>query len=141
MRMFEQSICISVYLSGSIFKLYIYLPVCVCLTICLFIHLSTCICYLSVCLSSIYLSVYLNCRSICLHVRLSIYLSTCTYDVHMCKCTTVRTFVCLNVCMHACMDICMCVRMWNVGTGDLGYDGLNGSRKIGPSYAKSVVYI
>ena len=26
-------------------------------------------------------------------------------------------------------------------TGKLGYDGLNGTRKIGPSYAKSVVYI
>ena len=25
--------------------------------------------------------------------------------------------------------------------GELGYDGLNGTRKIGPSYAKSVVYI
>ena len=28
---------------------------------------------------------------------------------------------------------------WN--TGELGYDGLNGTRKIGLSYAKSVVYI
>ena len=27
----------------------------------------------------------------------------------------------------------------NVGTGELGYDGLNGTRKIGPSYAKSVI--
>ena len=26
-------------------------------------------------------------------------------------------------------------------TGELGYDGLNGTRKIGPSFAKSVVYI
>ena len=26
-------------------------------------------------------------------------------------------------------------------TGELGYDGLNGTRKIGPSYAKSVIYI
>ena len=26
-------------------------------------------------------------------------------------------------------------------TGDLGYDRLNGTRKIGPSYAKSVLYI
>ena len=26
-------------------------------------------------------------------------------------------------------------------TGELGYDGLNGTRKIGPSYPKSVVYI
>ena len=26
-------------------------------------------------------------------------------------------------------------------TGELGYDGLKGTRKIGPSYAKSVVYI
>ena len=26
-------------------------------------------------------------------------------------------------------------------TGELGYDRLNGIRKIGPSYAKSVVYI
>ena len=26
-------------------------------------------------------------------------------------------------------------------TGELGYDGLNMTRKIGPSYAKSVVYI
>ena len=26
-------------------------------------------------------------------------------------------------------------------TGELGYDGLNGTRKIGPSYAKSVVHI
>ena len=26
-------------------------------------------------------------------------------------------------------------------TGDYGYDGLNGTRKIGPSYAKSVLYI
>ena len=29
----------------------------------------------------------------------------------------------------------------NPSTGELGYDGLNGTRKIGPSYAKSVVYI
>ena len=28
-----------------------------------------------------------------------------------------------------------------VCTGELGYDRLNGTRKIGPSYAKSVVYI
>ena len=27
------------------------------------------------------------------------------------------------------------------GTGELGYDRLNGTRKIGLSYAKSVVYI
>ena len=27
------------------------------------------------------------------------------------------------------------------GTGELGYDRLNGTRKIGPSYAKSVLYI
>ena len=26
-------------------------------------------------------------------------------------------------------------------TGELAYDRLNGTRKIGPSYAKSVVYI
>ena len=26
-------------------------------------------------------------------------------------------------------------------TGELGYDRLNGTRKTGPSYAKSVVYI
>ena len=26
-------------------------------------------------------------------------------------------------------------------SGELGYDGLNGTREIGPSYAKSVVYI
>ena len=26
-------------------------------------------------------------------------------------------------------------------TGELGYDRLNGTRKIGPSYAKSIVYI
>ena len=26
-------------------------------------------------------------------------------------------------------------------TGELGYDRLSGTRKIGPSYAKSVVYI
>ena len=26
-------------------------------------------------------------------------------------------------------------------TSELGYDGLNGTRKIGPSYAKSVIYI
>ena len=29
----------------------------------------------------------------------------------------------------------------NTNTGELGYDRLNGTRKIGPSYAKSVVYI
>ena len=29
----------------------------------------------------------------------------------------------------------------NTNTGELGYDGLSGTRKIGPSYAKSVVYI
>ena len=29
----------------------------------------------------------------------------------------------------------------NYSTGELGYDGRNGTRKIGPSYAKSVVYI
>ena len=29
----------------------------------------------------------------------------------------------------------------NASTGELGYDGLNGTRKIGPSYAKSVIYI
>ena len=28
-----------------------------------------------------------------------------------------------------------------LNTGELGYGGLNGTRKIGPSYAKSVVYI
>ena len=28
-----------------------------------------------------------------------------------------------------------------ITTGELGYDRLNGTRKIGPSYAKSVVYI
>ena len=28
-----------------------------------------------------------------------------------------------------------------MSTGDLGYDRLNGTRKIGPSCAKSVVYI
>ena len=26
-------------------------------------------------------------------------------------------------------------------TGELGYDRLNGTRKIGPSYAKSIIYI
>ena len=26
-------------------------------------------------------------------------------------------------------------------TGELGYNGINGTRKIGPSYAKSVIYI
>ena len=26
-------------------------------------------------------------------------------------------------------------------TGELGYDRLNGTRKIGPSYAKYVIYI
>ena len=30
--------------------------------------------------------------------------------------------------------------LWDT-TGELGYDGLNGTRKIGPSYAKSDVYI
>ena len=29
----------------------------------------------------------------------------------------------------------------NNNTGELGYDRLNGTRKIGPSYAKSVIYI
>ena len=29
----------------------------------------------------------------------------------------------------------------NITTGEPGYDGLNGTRKIGPSYAKSVIYI
>ena len=29
--------------------------------------------------------------------------------------------------------------MLELTTGELGYDGLNGTRKIGPSYAKSVV--
>ena len=29
----------------------------------------------------------------------------------------------------------------SVYTGELGYDGLNGTRKFGPSYAKSVIYI
>ena len=33
---------------------------------------------------------------------------------------------------------CICVFS---NTGELGYDRLNGTRKIGPSYAKSVVYI
>ena len=28
-----------------------------------------------------------------------------------------------------------------ITTGELGYDGLNGTRKIGPSYAKSVIYV
>ena len=31
--------------------------------------------------------------------------------------------------------------VWHFTTGELGYDGLNGTRKIGPSYAKSVVHI
>ena len=29
----------------------------------------------------------------------------------------------------------------DANTGELVYDGLNGTRKIGPSYAKSVIYI
>ena len=29
----------------------------------------------------------------------------------------------------------------DIDTGELGYDGLNGTRKIGPSYTKSIVYI
>ena len=29
----------------------------------------------------------------------------------------------------------------SLSTGELGYDRLNGTRKIDPSYAKSVVYI
>ena len=28
-----------------------------------------------------------------------------------------------------------------MNTGELGYDGLSGTRKIGPSYAKSVICI
>ena len=32
-------------------------------------------------------------------------------------------------------------KIQNGTTGELGYDRLNGTRKIGPSYAKSVVYI
>ena len=28
-----------------------------------------------------------------------------------------------------------------ISTGELGYDRLNGTRKIGPSYAKSIIYI
>ena len=35
---------------------------------------------------------------------------------------------------------CMCIQS-EPHTGELGYDRLNGTRKIGPSYAKSVVYI
>ena len=61
-------------------------------------------------------------------------------------------YVCMYVCMHACMYVCtyVCVCVICVSkrvctvytyTGELGYDGLNGTRKIGPSYAKSVVYI
>ena len=34
-----------------------------------------------------------------------------------------------------------CCYFANTGTGELGYDRLNGARKIGPSYAKFVVYI
>ena len=33
------------------------------------------------------------------------------------------------------------MKAYERNTGELGYDGLNGTRKIGPSYAKSVVYI
>ena len=29
----------------------------------------------------------------------------------------------------------------DLNTGELGYDGLNGTIKIGPSYAKSVIYL
>ena len=29
----------------------------------------------------------------------------------------------------------------DVDTGELGYDGLNGTREIGPSHAKSAIYI
>ena len=34
-----------------------------------------------------------------------------------------------------------CSRGRIIYTGELGYDRLNGTRKIGPSYTKSVVYI
>ena len=37
-------------------------------------------------------------------------------------------------CVQACERFCDI-------TGELGYDGLNGTRKIGPSYAKSVICI
>ena len=36
-------------------------------------------------------------------------------------------------------DITFAAQKWIGDTGELGYDGLNGTRKIGPSYAKSVV--
>ena len=38
-----------------------------------------------------------------------------------------------------CAGVCMFIFI--IYTGELGYDRLNGTRKIGPSYAKSVVYI
>ena len=39
------------------------------------------------------------------------------------------------------MIIIMIIMIISFTTGELGYDGLNGTRKIGPSYAKSVMYI
>ena len=35
----------------------------------------------------------------------------------------------------------MLMKINESNTGELGYDRLNGTRKIGPSYGKSVVYI
>ena len=43
--------------------------------------------------------------------------------------------IAVKVTLHTTITFC------NLYTGELGYDGLNGTRKIGPSYAKSVVYI
>ena len=44
------------------------------------------------------------------------------------------------VCIMYDMYVCMYMYIF-INTGELGYDRLNGTRKIGPSYAKSVVYI
>ena len=35
----------------------------------------------------------------------------------------------------------MAIQHENLSAGELGYDRLNGTRKIGPSYAKSIIYI
>ena len=40
-----------------------------------------------------------------------------------------------------CTSECLKWNIYLLYTGELGYDGLNGTKKIGPSYAKSVEYI
>ena len=45
------------------------------------------------------------------------------------------------MCMPEIVKINLIMKTSIINTGELGYNGRNGTRTIGPSYAKSIVYI